>query len=353
MIHNKHLKQQKLTKPQKRHSQPTEQTFLEHIYELRKRLFWIAIAVVGASALGFQYKDHLISAVMAPLHGEKLVYLTPAGGFSFIFTLSLYFGLLLAIPVIIYHIYRFIEPMLGYTSRKLIAGFILLSVLLAALGAFFGYYVTIPAALNFLANFAGESVTPNLTAESYLNFVVTYVLGLAVLFQIPLLLFLFDHVKSIPPGALGKSQRFVIIAATVIAAIITPTPDAVNMMIVAVPLILMYEVGVLAVFIRHRASSRRARRATAPSQAKAAAIEPVPAAHAPVMAVEPKRVHIPVATTQYPIKKSVDGFMRVRQPQAGVAVPAARTSPLMNDRQVYTRPSRSIDGFFKLEPAAN
>lgn len=241
--------------------QSSELTFLDHIRELRSRLFWIVFTIVLVSAAGFQFKDWLIAVVMDPLHGQKLVYLTPGGGFSFIFTLCIYFGVLVAIPVIVYQIYRFLQPLLQRSSRRLIVTFMALSCLLAVGGAAFGYFVTIPAALDFLATFAGDAVTPNLTADSYLNFVVAYVLGLALLFQLPLLLFLFDHVRPFPPGSLLSTQRFVIVGATIVAAIITPTPDAVNMAIVAVPIIAIYQFGVVAVFARHRARIRSQKRA--------------------------------------------------------------------------------------------
>lgn len=348
MIRNKQHKQLKQLKQQKKHSQPTEQTFLEHIYELRKRLFWIVFAIVVASAVGLQYKDWLMGVVTSPLHGEKLVYLTPAGGFSFIFTLSIYFGVLIAIPVIIYHIYRFIEPMLGGASRKFVAGFIGLSVGLASLGAAFGYFVTIPAALGFLSEFAGDVVIPNLTAESYLNFVVTYILGLAFLFQVPLLLFLFDHVKSIPPGNLTKSQRYVIIAATVIAAIITPTPDAFNMMLVAVPLVLVYELGVVAVFIRHRSAHARSAKKIVMEAAQVKAV-------IPELLPEQENSAIPAfVVSKTHTVKTVDGVMRVRPAVPTVSVPARTTAHaelLAEQRRAAQRPGRTIDGFFVLDTA--
>lgn len=185
------------------------------------------------------------------------MYLTPGGGFSFIFTVCLYFGALLTIPVVIYHIYRFLQPVLGKTSRRLVAGIIFTSILLAASGVLFGYFVAVPAAIEFLSTFAGEAVTPNLTAESYLNFVVAYMVGLAALFQLPLLLYIFDYVKPFPPGSLWASQRFVIVGSFIAAAIITPTPDVVNQLIIAVPIIVMYQLGVAAVAMRHKAALRR------------------------------------------------------------------------------------------------
>lgn len=344
----KQLKQQN-HKTQKKRNQPEEQTFLEHFYELRKRLFWVVTTLVVASAAGFQFKDQLIAAVMAPLHGEKLVYLTPAGGFSFIFTLSIYFGALLTIPILIYHIYRFLQPLFVSTSRRFIVTFISLSILLAAAGAAFGYFVTIPAAINFLANFAGDAVTPNLTAESYLNFVVAYILGLAALFQLPLLLYLADHIRPIPPKALWSTQRFVIVGATILAAIITPTPDALNMMIVAVPIIAVYELGAIAVAVTHRIQMRHAAKsAVATTDTSLAAVitdmQTGYGATAYGLSELEQAMQTPVKTGQ-----AVDGIMKVRQAPVLAQSPSRQAVIterfLAQQRAIAKRQQRSVDGF--------
>ncbi len=339
--------QQKQPKKQNK-TTPTELTFLEHVYELRRRLFLVVLVLVIASAAGFQIKDQLIAAVMAPLHGQKLIYLTPGGGFSFIFTLSLYFGALLTIPFVIYHLYRFLQPIMKQVSRRFVATFILLSCILAASGALFGYFVTIPAALNFLSTFAGDAVIPSLTAESYLSFVVAYVLGLAVLFQLPLLIFLLDHIRPFPPGSLSSTQRFVIIGATVVAAIITPTPDAINMAIVAVPIIVIYEIGALAVFIRHRVDRKN------PVSAKTLvpAVAAVRSEQEPLTSIVEELEQAVVPSTEKPIPpqpqpfRTMDGIIMTRRAPASVTVPSrSQVLRLSASRPPSTRPLRSIDGF--------
>ena len=246
---------------QRSHAAEDQLTFLEHIYELRARLFWVIASLVVASSVGFYFKDLLISFIKAPLSGERLIYLTPGGGFSFIFTVCLYFGLLLTIPVIMYQLYRFLQPVFGKASRMLIAAIIVVSSLLALAGALFGYFVAIPAAIEFLTTFAGDAVAPSLTAESYLGFVVAYMLGLAVLFQLPLLLYIIDYVRPFPPGGLWSSQRFVVAGAVIAAAVITPTPDIINQAIVAGPIILVYQLGAIAVYVRHKFLQRALRKA--------------------------------------------------------------------------------------------
>lgn len=318
---------------QKKPDHDVQLTFLDHVYELRGRLFWIIATLLVSSAIGFQFKDILVTFIMAPLQGEKLVYLTPGGGFSFIFTLCLYFGALLTIPVVIYHLYRFLQPVMGTPSRKLLSGFLLVSAILALLGAGFGYMVAIPAAIHFLTGFAGEAITANLTAESYLSFVMAYTFGLAVLFQLPLLLVLFDHIRRFPPGTLMSMQRFVIVGAVIAAAIITPTPDIINQMIIAGPIIIVYQLGVAAVWIRHRN-----KKPVVQHSAPAAAFSPRPAEVQPPMIVasqlETSQPIQPVAAKH----RTIDGF--VRPASLAATPPTHRAQPLQPRRG-----ARSLDGF--------
>lgn len=235
-------------------------TFLEHLRELRKRVFWVVLMLVLMTVVGLEIKDWLIEIVVAPLRGQQLIYLTPGGGFNFIFTLSLYFGALLTIPIGVLQLFKFLQPLLPQTSRKFMAILIGTSTLLAAAGAALAYFLAIPAALGFLDGFTGDSIVPSLTAESYLNFVVVYIVGLALLFQLPLLLFLYDHIRPIPPGSLARSQRYGIVAATILAALVTPSPDLTSYAIVLIPILGVYEFGVLTVFLRRKLLRERTRK---------------------------------------------------------------------------------------------
>lgn len=313
------------------------------------------MSLLVTSGIGLYFKDYLVSFIVAPLHGEKLIYLTPGGGFSFIFTVCLYFGALLTIPVVMYHIYRFLQPVLGKTSRRMIVSLIVLSCVLATSGATFGYVAAIPAAIGFLTNFAGDAVTSSLTAESYLGFVVAYMLGLAALFQLPLLLFLLDHVKPFPPGALLSSQRFVIAGAIVAAALITPTPDIVNQLIVAGPIILIYQLGAIAVYARRKISRREHVKQNA---TKTTGNSPVFVA--PQIPVSPNvaRETPPQLAAAMPqvasVRQSIDGFSRKPPVRQSLAVPQRSIRRTMSDIQRHPssvpggqpvhRQIRSLDG---------
>lgn len=229
-----------------------ELTFIEHIYELRSRLFFVFLILLAASSVAFLFNKELVEFILAPLHGEKLVFLTIGGGFSFIFTVCIYFGLVVSIPAIVFHLYKFIRPVMNQPSRRLITGVVFTSIFLAVGGAAFGYFVAIQASIDFLLGFASGAITSSVTAESYLNFIIMYTAGLAAVFQLPLILFIIDHIRPFPPGRLLSSQRFVITGAVIVAALITPTPDIVNQMIIAVPVIVIYQIGAIAIWIRRR-----------------------------------------------------------------------------------------------------
>lgn len=234
-------------------------TLHDHIKELRNRFFVVAIIFVVASAVAYNYKDALIYYLLKPLGDEKLIYLNPAGGFSFIFQVTMYVGMAIAIPFLIYNLYRFVAPALPDRARQHSALVMISSLILLCIGVAFGYFIAIPGALNFLNNFADGYVIPSLTAESYLNFILAYTAGLGILFQLPLVLMLIHWIHPLKPLGLLKFERYMILIAFVAAAMITPTPDVMNQTIMAAPIIAMYQIGFVAVCISVAKAKRRAR----------------------------------------------------------------------------------------------
>ena len=302
-------------------------TLIDHLHELRTRLFWVILTLILASSASYAIKDQIMAVIMQPLGGQRLVYLTPIGGFNFIFKVSLYFGLAVILPVIIYHLYRFLEPLMNKQRKRSVAFFILASFALAIGGGAFASFAGLPAALHFLTGFTIENVSAMLTVESYLAFVVTYVLGFAALFQIPLVLMIINTIKPIPPKSLMGFQRFVILGAFIVAAIISPTPDVTNQAILAVPIILMYQIGVFMVWLQSRSIRKRQQRA---AQAVALTAQPTPinAVRRPV-AVQPAPIATPAPVrpvqTARPVM-DIAGPRRVARPTQPM-----RTRPVQSD----------------------
>lgn len=230
-----------------------KQAFIAHVNELRKRLFYIVVSVALFGSLAFSIEDVLTSWLLAPAAGQKFIYTTPGGGFDFLFKLCLYSGIAASIPVIVYHIFRYIHPLLKEESRRFMLGCTLWSSLLAVAGIAFGYIVGLPAALHFLLQgFSSDQISALITIQSYMSFVMVYLLGTALLFQIPLILILTNRIKPLSPKKMMKHQKWVILGAIILGAIISPTPDIRNQLILSGPIILMYEVSIGLIWILNR-----------------------------------------------------------------------------------------------------
>ena len=232
----------------------------QHLKELRTRVFIVAIFFIIGASLAYAFQGPVIDAVLSPLKGQKLVYLNPAGGFSFIFMVSIYSGIALAFPFLIQQLYAFIRPALPEAAQKKSSMLIVGSFLLLISGMAFGYFVAVPNALVFLYSFADQFIDASLTADSYLNFVIAYTIGIGIVFQIPLLLLLINTIKPFTPGGLMQSEKWVIVISFIVAAIITPTPDPINQTIIAGPVVVVYQIGVIiilaSIFKKRRAEKK-------------------------------------------------------------------------------------------------
>lgn len=226
-------------------------TFLEHIAELRRRIFWIVGCVLLASTLAFPFQQQIIHAITLPLGGQQLFYLTPMGGIGFVIKVCMYTGVAVTVPLLIYHLYRYLEPLMG-DGRRRVVGYTFASIGLALTGMAFAYFISLPSALHFLTGFQVDNVQAMVTVDSYLSFVMTYMIGAALLFQLPLILLIVNSITPLPPRKLLGALRFVIVGAVIVGAIISPTPDVMNQVIIAVPIVIMYVIGVIMVWAANR-----------------------------------------------------------------------------------------------------
>lgn len=317
----------------------TEVTFLEHLYELRRRVFWVVATILAVSAAAFPFLNNILYILTAPLGGQQLYYLTPVGGFSFSIKICMFVGIAAAVPVMVYHLYRYLEPIMSSSVHRSAAFYIFASSFLAATGIAFAYFVSLPGALHFLTGMNLNNIQAMLTADSYLTFVTAYLLGSALLFQIPLILLIINTATPIKPGLLGKSQRFVIVGAFIVAAIISPTPDIMNQLLLAIPIIVMYQVGVLLVWLQNRSRAKNAVTlpASTPVEQQQIAVKP----EAPVQTPAPRPVMAARPLTSR--RATMDGIMAARYATAS-SRPSMRVS---RPRPVMRRTSQtigSIDG---------
>jgi sec-independent protein translocase protein TatC len=277
--------------------------------------------------LVYTYHDFFVKLIMQPLNGQKLIYLTPTGGFSFIFMVTFYVTILLILPFLMYQLYAFLKPAIPNQVRHVSVKIILAATILMAMGATFGYLYAVPGGLRFLTDFASSYVTPSLTAESYLSFVLAYVFGIGLLFELPLLLLFWHWINPITPKGLLNSERYIIVGAFIAAGIISPSPDALSQTIIAVPIIIVYQFGVISVLLSIRKARKLQKRAARAEEAAEQQILPVEApVPSTIQAVIPPLAapQAPVlAPAQPPVQRkviSVDGM--IVQPQHRPARPA-------------------------------
>lgn len=246
-------------KPAKRRSQrtlpkqPAKISLSAHVQELRRRFFYIAFAVGLFGALAFAASEALTRWLLAPTHGQQFIFTTPGGGFDFQLKLCLYAGIAASIPVIVYQVFMYIHPVIQNETKRFLGCATFVSSLLAAAGIGFGYFIGLPAAMKFLlTSFSSEQIQALITIQSYMNFVLVYLLGAALLFQLPLVLLLINRIRPLNPRTLFRQQRWVILDAFAAGAIVSPTPDIQNQLMLSGPIIMMYEASVLIIWVMRR-----------------------------------------------------------------------------------------------------
>lgn len=223
--------------------------FIEHIRELKRRLYYIAASIFLWGCAVYAVEHTIINLLLRPANGQHFIYTSPGGGIDFLFRICLYGGLVLSLPVIVYNVLRFIEPLLTYASRRFIMAISVASAVLAACGMIFGYLLGLPAALHFLLHqFMTVQIQPLLTIQAYLSFVIVFMFGSAMLFQLPLILLCINRIKPLQPRRLLHYERWVILAAFVLSGLMNPSPNILSQLLIAGPFIIMYQLGIVMIY---------------------------------------------------------------------------------------------------------
>jgi sec-independent protein translocase protein TatC len=220
-----------------------ELSLVQHLKEFRDRLMVASIAVVATTAISFVFATDIIRILLVPAGVDHLIALSPTENFTTYMRVALFTGIALSMPVILYEIYAYIDPALHPNERRfaLTAGpFVLL---LFIVGMLFCYYGLLPSSLKFLVNFGSPVIENQLRASEYLSFVTTFILGMGVVFEVPVLIFALVRVRVLNRAWLAKQRRYVVVIVLIIGAIITPTPDPFNQLLVSVPMYLLFELG--------------------------------------------------------------------------------------------------------------
>lgn len=232
-------------------------TMVEHLEELRRRLMVVIAAIAIAAVVGFLVSGPVLDLLRQPLPDQfdTIYFTSPGGAFAAQLKIAGFIGVALAMPVILFEVWRFVTPGLLPGERRLLWPFLLVGAILFAVGVAIGYLI-VPAALNFLLGFAREGVEPLLTIDEYIGFVTTLMLVFGLMLQFPIVMFVLARLGIVTPAWLASRRRWVIVIIAIVAAVATPGGDPFSMTILSLFMYGLFELTLVVVRAMQRGMGR-------------------------------------------------------------------------------------------------
>jgi len=218
---------------------------MEHLRELRTRLIRAVIVLLATTVISFLFAKQVFIILLQPLGEVTIQALKPTESLSNYMKVALLCGIILAMPVIVYQLARFIAPGLTKSERRYLWVLVPGATFCFVTGVAFAYFVMLPAALPFLGTFLADLIEQNWAIGEYLSFVTSLLFWIGVSFELPLFVYFLAKAGIIDAQTLRKNRKYALIAIAVLAAVITPTVDPLNMALVMGPLVVLYEIGVI------------------------------------------------------------------------------------------------------------
>jgi sec-independent protein translocase protein TatC len=233
--------------PEEEHTDGKQMSFFEHLEELRQRLIRAILSLFVAFGICFYFSDYIYGFLAKPLTDtlkslnlpDKLVYTNPIDPFNLYIKLSFVAGLFLASPFILYQLWLFISPGLYRHEKKYVWPFVTLTSALFITGGLFAHQLALPPALRFLVEFGGR-FTPFITIDQYWKLVTTIVIGVGLVFELPVIILVLSLFGIVTPKFLLKNVRYAVLITAIIAAAIAPTPDLATVFILWIPMVGLY-----------------------------------------------------------------------------------------------------------------
>jgi sec-independent protein translocase protein TatC len=219
--------------------------FMVHLKEMRNRVMYSVIAVVITTAIALVFGEQLIELLKYPGRNIDLIAIKLVENMSVYFKVSLVAGIVAAMPVLVYQMFAFVAPGLTSSEKRMIMRLLPGIVIMFMMGVAFAYFIALPPALWFLYTFMSQAATPMPTISDYMSIVTRLLLVIGLVFETPLIVMALARLGVVSPQWLSSRRRLWMVVAFVLAAIITPTFDPINQIIIAVPLILLLEVGII------------------------------------------------------------------------------------------------------------
>lgn len=225
-----------------------EMTFLEHLEELRWRIIYSLIGIVIGTIIAWVFVDFLVEQILlkpAKDSGVSLQNLKPFGQIFLYFQIALIAGLIISIPNVFYQFWKFISPALRKHERRYILAIVIFSTLCFLAGIAFAYFVMLPLALSFAAQFGTQTIKNEFAVDEYMSIIISVMLAAGLVFELPMLSFFLSKLGILKPSFMRKYRKHSIVIILVAAAVLTPGTDPVSQVILAVPLVLLYEISIL------------------------------------------------------------------------------------------------------------
>ena len=231
---------------------PTEEKmpFTSHLEELRTRIIRIAIAAAIGFGVCWYFKEWLFQIITRPLHqvlppNSFMIYTSLPEAFFNYMKISFYASLFLTSPYILYQLWRFVSPGLYKTEKKYMIPFVISSTILFICGVLFGYYLALPPAFSFFVEFSSDFLKPMFSLREYLSLSLKLLLAFGISFELPVVIFFLAKIGVVSSKMLSRNRRYAILIIFIAAAILTPSPDAITQIVMAVPLMGLYEIGII------------------------------------------------------------------------------------------------------------
>ncbi|MBF0111920.1 MAG: twin-arginine translocase subunit TatC [Desulfamplus sp.] len=223
--------------------------FTEHLSELRDRLIRCTVAIIAGFLVAYIFKEKLFDILNAPLvkamgGNTKMIFTGLPEAFFTYMKLALLAGVVLATPVLFYEFWMFISPGLYRTEKKFLVPAVFLSVIFFAIGSTFGYFIVFPYAFQFFLGFSSETIQAMPSMKEYLSFSSKMLLAFGFSFELPLILTLMARMGLVSVDFLKKNRKYAILIIFIVAAVITP-PDVVSQIMMAIPLMILYELSII------------------------------------------------------------------------------------------------------------
>ncbi len=228
-----------------------------HLTELRNRILTILGTIFGLFLITYFFSAELLTIAQRPIAGQNLIFLSPTEAFFARLKIAIYAALFIGLPVMLFQIWQFCAPGLLSRERRYTVIFVLTSMILFTTGAVFCYFLILPYGLSFLLSFATETITPQISIGFYISFIFKLILVFGVVFEVPLVTLLLVQAGVVTPQFLTSNRSYMYVGAFVVAAALTP-PDVITQVLMAGPLLILFEVSVAASKILFRRKLKKA-----------------------------------------------------------------------------------------------